>query len=493
MDHTLTVCWADKSYTLQAKDGENLLDLLARNEIAVYAPCNGNGTCKKCMVSYESDTMKKQILACQTIVTEDAKIWVPSVSGSGLTEHHSIQWNGNEAGVGAAVDIGTTTVAAVLIDCSNGETIGSGAVINPQHVCGSDVISRIAACAQGKLTLQTTLIRKEISALLENLCRTYRVKRLESVAVCGNTTMLHLFCGADPTPIGVAPFTPVFTQMQVYDGDTLSIPAETVYVLPSASGYIGSDVVCGILSQKLDAGGICMLADLGTNGELALYNGGRLICTSTAAGPALEGANIECGIGGIPGAICAAEYNGSELIMHTIEDRTPVGICGSGLVDLIALLLECGAIEENGSFCKDCTDPLVKQRLQGDRFMLTDKLWISQKDIRQFQLAKAAVSAGILTLCDYAKVAPEELETLSIAGGLGYYINQRSALRTGLIPSAFAGKIRSVGNSGLAGAVECLLPKGRERAKQTAQAVQICELNSQAIFMEYFLDGMSFP
>lgn len=492
MGYTLTVYWADKRYILHAEEGENLLNLLARNEITVYAPCNGNGTCKKCMVTYASDTVNKQVLACETTVTEDAQIWVPLISGSGLTEHHNMQCDISGVGVGAAVDIGTTTVAAALIDFAGGETIGSCAAINPQHVCGADVISRIAACAEGKLALQTSLIRKEVSALLENLCHTYKVTMLEAVTICGNTTMLHLFCGIDPTPIGVAPFTPVFTQMQVFNGASLGLPAKTVYVLPSASGYIGSDVICGILAQNLDHGGVRMLADLGTNGELALYDGEKLICTSTAAGPALEGANIECGIGGIPGAICAAERSGNELILHTIDDETPVGICGSGLVDLIALLLECGAIEECGCFCEDCTDPFVKQRLRDNRFMLTDKLWISQKDIRQFQLAKAAVCAGILTLCDYAKVDPKELEALYIAGGLGYYINQASALRTGLIPPVFAGKICAVGNSGLAGAVRCLLPRERERAKQTAQAIRVCELNCQENFMECFLEAMSF-
>lgn len=487
----LTVHWGDEDRILSAQDGQNLLELLAANEIAVYAPCEGNGSCHKCRVTIRGKGGAEEVLACRTMVTGDSEVWVPRVFGNGLTEYNTGSWCGGAHGIGAAVDIGTTTVAAALVDCETGQTIGTRAVLNPQQVCGADVISRIHACAQGKLELQTGLIRKAIAALLAALCEAHGIRRLANVTVCGNTTMQHLFCGVDPTPIGVAPFTPVFTRMRQYAGKELGIPAERVFVLPAASGYIGSDVVCGILAQELNRGGIRLLADLGTNGELALYNGKTLLCTSTAAGPALEGANIECGIGGVPGAICGVAMKNDALLLQTIDGKAPVGICGSGLVDAIALLLECGILDENGSFDTDCDHPLTGH-LREDRFMLTDGIWVSQKDVRQFQLAKAAIHAGILTLCTCGEVNPTDVDALCIAGGLGFYLRQESALRVGLIPRGFSGKIRSVGNSGLAGAVQCLQPESRSIAAEIAEHIRVCELSARADFTECFVDSMSF-
>lgn len=489
---TLTVHWADRVYTIPAEAGANLHELLSKHEIALYAPCNGRGICQKCYVTYRTGDITKLVLACQTSVSEDAEVWVPEITGSGLTNFDNDVWSAAEAQIGAAVDIGTTTVAAALVDCSNGQTIDRRAALNPQHVCGSDVISRISACSEGKLELMTSLIRKTVSSLLTELCTKHHLDQPETVTVSGNTTMLHLFCGVDPAPIGVVPFTPVFTQMKTFAGSELAIPAKTVYVLPSASGYIGSDVVCGIIATKLKTGGVSLLADLGTNGEFALFDGNKLYCASAAVGPALEGANISCGIGGIPGAICVVAYNDGCLTFETIDSNPPVGICGSGLVDLIAVLLDAGIIEESGRFQEDSQHPLAVQRLRDDRFMLTDHIWLSQNDIRQFQLAKAAVTAGILTLCSYAGVIPQDIENVYLTGGLGYYIPQKSALRTGLIPPDFSGKLRSVGNSSLAGAIQCLLPEKRLKASHISESITVCELNERADFSQCFIDNITF-
>lgn len=490
--YTLTVHWADREYTLHAEKGQNLLELLSNAEIPVYAPCNGRGVCQKCRITYRCGDVTTQVLACQTSVSEDGEVWVPEITGSGLTNFDSSVWSAAEAQIGAAVDIGTTTVAVALVDCSNGQTIDRCAALNLQHVCGSDVISRISACSEGKLELLTSLIRKTISSLLTQLCSKHHLDQPETVTISGNTTMLHLFCGVDPAPIGVAPFTPVFTQMKTFTGSELAIPAKTVYVLPSASGYIGSDVVCGIIATKLETDSIGLLADLGTNGEFALFDGNKLYCASAAVGPALEGANISCGIGGIPGAICAVAYNNGCLTFETIDNTPPVGICGSGLVDLIGILLDTGIIEESGRFQEDSQHPLAAQRLQDDRFILTEHIWLSQNDIRQFQLAKAAVTAGILTLCSYAGVTPQDIENIYLTGGLGYYIPQKSALRTGLIPTEFSGKLRSVGNSSLAGAIQCLLPENRLKASQISESITICELNERADFSQCFIDNITF-
>lgn len=488
----LTVHWGHDEYILEAEKGQRLLDILAQNEITVYAPCKGNGSCKKCRVSYLINGETKEVLSCQTLVTDDAEVWVPKISGGGVTDFDAVQVAVGENGVGAAVDIGTTTIAAALVDLASGQVLDKCAVLNPQHVCGSDVLSRIVACSEGKLELQTSLVRKEIADILSKLCRKQGIDVLKLVTICGNTTMLHLFCGVDPAPIGVFPFTPVFTELRSFEGREVGITAELVYVLPSASGYIGSDIICGIISQTLDGGEISLLADLGTNGELALFNGTELVCSSTAAGPALEGANIECGIGGIPGAICGVSCDNDSLKLKTIDNLPPVGICGSGLVDLMALLLERGIIDETGCFDDLSEDPLAEKYLEDDRFMLTDTLYLSQKDVRQFQLAKAAISAGILTLCDDAGVLPEAVQNLYIAGGLGFYLPQKSALGTGIIPADFEGKVRVIGNSGLAGAMMCLNADMRERASKIATSIRICELNNCPGFSDRFVEAMCF-
>ena len=316
------------------------------------------------------------------------------------------------------------------------------------------------------------------------------VTRIEYLTVCANTTMLHIFCGEDPTAIGSAPYTPVFTEMRAYSGDALGLPAGQVYVLPSASGYIGADVICGVLTLE-EKTGPWLLADLGTNGELALRIDGKIVCASTAAGPALEGANIECGLGGVPGAICAVSWENDSLAIRTVGGQDATGICGSGLVDLIALLVQCGVIDETGCFDDFCEHPLA-QKLDDDRFYLTDSIWLSQKDVRQFQLAKAAIHAGITTLCASAGLRPEDIKKLYIAGGLGFYLREESALTAGLIPSGFTGKIQALGNSALAGGLRCLESGERQRACRVAGAARICELNGRADFTQNFVDAMSF-
>lgn len=477
----------DSTHALPAQEGQNLLDLLRSHGFPISAPCGGKGSCGKCRVTLADGS---QVLACGTKVSQDMEIWLPRFEGSGLTEFSQQQFAQGGRYIGAALDIGTTTLAAALTDCATGKVLATEATLNPQQVCGADVISRIVACGEGKLELQSRLVREAAATLLHKLMEKAGVTRIEYLTVCANTTMLHIFCGVDPTSIGSAPYTPVFTEMRAYPGEALGLPAQQVYVLPSASGYIGADVICGVLTLDIGAAP-WLLADLGTNGELALCREENILCASTAAGPALEGANIECGLGGVPGAVCAVTWENDALAIRTIGDQPATGICGSGLVDLIALLVRTGVIDETGCFDDFCEHPLA-QMLDDDRFYLTDSIWLSQKDVRQFQLAKAAIHAGITTLCTSAGLRAEDIRRLYIAGGLGFYLREESALTAGLIPAEFAGKIQALGNSALAGALRCLEPKERERSCRIAGTAQICELNGRADFTQNFVDAMSF-
>lgn len=485
--YSVTVHYADNTLALPAKEGQNLLELLRSHDLPVSAPCGGKGACKKCWAELADQS---RILTCSTTVDRDMEIWLPRFEGGGLTEFSHQNHRTGGAYFGAALDIGTTTLAAALTDCATGKVLATEATLNPQQVCGADVISRIAACGEGKLELQSRLVRAAAAKLLHKLMEKTGVAGIEYLTVCANTTMLHIFCGEDPTSIGTAPYTPVFTEMRTYPGVGLGLPARQVHVLPSASGYIGADVICGILTLD-QANGPWLLADLGTNGELALNIDGKILCASTAAGPALEGANIECGLGGVPGAICAAAWENGALTLRTIDSEPAAGICGSGLVDLIALLVSTGVIDETGCFDDLCQHPLAR-KLDDDRFYLTDTIYLSQKDVRQFQLAKAAIHAGITTLCASAGLSPAEVGKLYIAGGLGFYLREQSALTAGLIPGEFAGKIQALGNSALAGALRCMDLEERERSCRIAGAAQICELNGREDFTQNFIDAMSF-
>lgn len=482
----VTVHSGEEVHILQAQPGENLLELLRRSGLAISAPCGGKGACGKCRVELSDGT---EILSCGTAVNAPMTIRLPSFEGGGLTAF-SAAAQGSEGHASAALDIGTTTLAAAITDPKTGEVLAARATLNPQQVCGADVISRICACGEGKLELQKRLVRQAAATLLDSLQKQTGIPRIHTLTVCANTTMLHIFCGEDPTSIGHAPYTPVFTRLRTYTGAALELNVDRVYVLPSASGYIGADVICGAVT--LDSGkGPWLLADLGTNGELALCHNGAFTCASTAAGPALEGANIECGLGGVPGAICAANYEDGQLRLRTIDDRPPTGICGSGLADLVALLVNTGVIDETGCFDEECPHPLA-QKLADDRFLITDSIWLSQKDVRQFQLAKAAIFAGITTLCSAAGIAPEQLERLYIAGGLGFYLREASALDAGLIPRAFEGRITPLGNSALAGALQCLNDSARARACTIADSAKILDLNGNPEFSDHFVEAMSF-
>jgi len=475
----LTVYRGGDTFTVLADAGQTFLDALQKNNLSVSAPCGGKGTCGHCRLRVRENGNTREILACRTVVTQDAEVLLPEQAA--VTQNIKAAFKT----VGAAVDIGTTTVAAML---SFGDGVESRTVLNPQQVFGADVASRISACREGNLERQTRLIRDCVNGLLRSLCEAHGLSRLPCVTVCGNPTMLHLFCGVNPLSLGEAPYTPVFRKRR--ESDAVAIADKTV-ILPLIAGFLGSDTVCAVRACRLTEGAPKLLLDLGTNGELVLYNGKHLFATSTAAGPALEGAGLSCGTGGVDGAICAVRMRNDRLVCETVNNQKPVGLCGSGALDVIALLLEIGLLDRTGTFVHTCRHPL-RARLASDRFLLTDTVYLTQEDVRQFQLAKAAVCAAALTLCDAAAIAPEDIAEIKLAGGLGYYLSEQSALRTGLLPSAFGGKITSVGNAALDGALLCLDEREQDAATLLADRVTVCDLTSDALFAQRFVREMNF-
>lgn len=476
-----------------AEDGENLLQILASVGVALVAACGGKGTCGKCRVRLLSGRVsgteadeRGEILACRASVCED--ITLALLQTGTETETVSARATVDGRSLAAALDVGTTTLALSLIDPATGATLERCTALNPQGVLGADVLSRIEAWGKGKGTLLQRLLLDRVREMLARVCADGQA--LTTLTVAANTTMLHLFLNVDPTPIGVYPFTPRFTDTQWVSGRDLGLPAERVCLLPSVSAYVGSDVVAGALACDLDGGGTSLLVDIGTNGEIMLSHGGKLYATSTAAGPALEGACIECGMGGVTGAVDHVSVEDGELRFSTVGGGAARGICGSGLIDLIALLLREGLLCESGAFEEDCDSPL-SAHLCGDRFYLCEDVYISQKDIRQYQLAKSAIASGILVLLDACSVRAEEVSRVLIAGGLGYYMDLENAAQTGLLPRALCARAESVGNAALTGACGIAADADRlARAEALARRTQIVELGGSAAFSEAYMMNM---
>ena len=485
----ITVRSGTQTRTLQGAQGETLLRLLTRHGVFLPARCGGRGTCKKCRVKLLSGSVEGAspdeegfILACRARIAGDCTIEAESERGAGLEDFcFARRAKGRGEGLAAALDLGTTTLALLLADRSSGRVLAKESCLNPEAAFGSDVLSRIKACEDKKAVFeQQALVLVKTRELIERALAG-RNETLTRLVVTGNPTMLHLFAGVDPTPIGSAPFTPVFLQERVFAGSELALPAKEVLLLPSISSYIGADVTADILAADLcSSKENVLLADLGTNGEMVLFSDGNLYAASTAAGPALEGACIECGTGGVEGAISRVRRTEQGFALETIGGAPPKGIAGSGLVDAVACLLRSGELDETG-------------RLAKGRVCFSPNVYLTQGDIRAFQLAKGAIRAGMRALLRHAGLREEELSRLLIAGGLGYYIDAESAARTGLIPSGLKTRTEAVGNGSLYGAYLVLTDdKCRAEAREIAARCETVDLSSDAVFNDEFIQGMMF-
>lgn len=501
--------------------GRKLSDWLVEQGYSISAACGGRGVCGKCRVKAVKGTFcdiaapekvllpdkNGYILACRALCDtrlQAAEILLPDTDGSGLTRFlHGREFKGRE-GFGVALDIGTTTLAAALVDTGTGRVISCVSRLNPQRSYGADVISRISACADGRLEELHRLILQAASEMLSEFALKYPDIRPRRMTVSGNTTMLHLFCGVSPEGMGAYPFTPAFTEMKVIAGAQLSLPVETVILLPSASAFIGSDVIgSAAVIDMLQTDGPSVLIDIGTNGEMLLCtgmrNGSRLYTASTAAGPALEGAGISCGVGGIDGAVCRVAFSreNNKITYRTINDKPCCGICGCGLVDMVSVMLDTGVIDETG-YLEEGQYALKGIHITAEGTAIPaafgeTELTITQQDIREFQLAKSAIAAGLEALAAHAGLKTEEISHMFIAGGLGYYIDTASAKKTGLLPGELSCNIQAVGNTSLAGAIACLCdPAWLDELGRIAQNCENFELNKSAVFNQAFIERMLF-
>ncbi len=420
---------------------------------------------------------------------------------------------------GVAFDLGTTTVVATLLDLSTGTPVGVASMLNKQQPFGADVITRISAIMMRPDSLGelTRLAHEALDELVSDVCAAGEVERNEiyEVALAGNATMTHIVLGLDPEPLGVAPFimaTKLWPEVLANDVGVHVHPRARAVVFPSLGAYVGGDILAGLLASGMDRDPrMRLFIDIGTNCEIVLGNSERLLATAAPAGPAFEGAAIRCGMRAAPGAIEVVRLTPESLELGVIGDEEPQGLCGSGLVDVVAELVSLKLIDTSGRFVTNeealslapglaaRLTSLGKERIfvvhwraeEGD---VTDAIYLSQRDVRELQFAKAAIATGWSILLEDAGVKVDEVQQVLLAGSFGSYLSPASAVRLGLVPKLPTLRILSAGNVAGEGAKMALLSL-RERAGAMAlmEEVEYVELSDRSDFNDRFVDQLAFP
>ncbi len=540
---------------------ETLLAVARRAGLVVDAPCGGEGTCGKCVmrvpptdrdkVRVEDDGVLTAeeirgglVLSCQTMVAGDVEVFMPDGDRStgirilidGYTgevhrdphirkrydsdAHATLVYAGDgvigtETGdttqevYAAAVDLGTTTLVASLLDLSRGAVIATESSLNPQALHAQDVLSRIktASSAEG-LAFLHGILRDELNVLLGQLATSsgVRLHQVYEVVLSGNTCMLHLATGAPTAQLGKYPYTPSIrggNSLLANDVGLRIAPFGQVYLPPIIGPYVGADITSGVLVTHLERRpGVVLFVDIGTNGEIVLSDNGRLLAASTAAGPAFEGMNIRHGMRAAPGAVERFRI-ATDLTIHaaTIGGQPAVGICGSGLVDIVAELVRVGIVAPNGRMARPAAALGVPSPLEERLLLLDDKpafrvaeaIYLTQSDVRHVQLAKGAMRTGIEMLLKHAGRSADQVDEVIIAGSFGYHLQVESLARLGLLPGVLCDRVHFVGNTSRTGAEAFLLnTASRHHIHDLVARVKVVELADDATFQSVFVKNMGF-
>lgn len=514
----------------RSKQQKNLLEMLQEKNEYISAPCNGNGICGKCIVRYKSGATEptkqdreflseKQLeqgyrLACQSYPTEEYKVEIPELEE---TIEVLSQWENQRteeilkntaegtaektenALYGICIDIGTTTLAALLVNLETEADCQTAVSVNHQRAYGSDVLSRISASNGGKKWEIQRCIRQDLQKLIRELLQKEKIteQQIQRIVIAGNTTMCHLLRGFSCETLGVAPFLPVdLSWMEGSAADFLGMKEldTKVVILPGISAFVGADIMAGIAKMNMHRSeGYHLLLDIGTNGEMVLGNCRHMYVTSTSAGPAFEGGNISCGMAGIPGVISHVfmEETGKagfqvigEADGENKKKQQAIGICGTGMIDLVYELRKHQMIDEHGTYSDLYFDT---------GYELAGKVKFTQNDIREIQMAKAAIRAGVDILVKKAGIAFDEVDDCYLAGGFGTKIDITKAAGIGLIPKELEVKTIPVGNTVLAGTKEVLLGKiSKEELEKIQTMADVINLAEENDFEEMYLSYMDF-
>lgn len=524
-------------------DKTTILEYCRSHGIAgIETPCGGKGTCGKCKVTV-TKPYYKDVLACRTRICDGMEIIVGRKESTGTKEdsmvvltngenvsekfnehvnrnvvlkeetaNESEKVRSNEDTL-AACDIGTTTVVCYLIDKETGQIISTRSAANPQRSFGADVLSRIEAAGRieassepGLKIMQTQIVSLLNGFISEMLTECGRTK-VSRFSVAGNTVMCHLLMGISPEKLGKAPFMPDEYFGRAFNPLDIGLEnCQTMIIFPTVSGFVGGDITAGMM-ETVNRNELTLYLDIGTNGEMALGKGDRYVCCATAAGPAFEGAQIEMGMPASKGAVDKVWLEGRRIKYSVIGNDRPVGLCGSGLIDALALLLKAGIIDENGTILSGQELPILfrsyvfeveaEDAAQSTETSLAVHIapgvYITQEDIRKLQLAKGAIAAGIEVLFKEYGCMPCNIDVLTFAGGFGNYIDKASAAAIGLFPQELLDRAKEVGNAAGNGAVSAALSQEAwERALEISGNMRYIELASYPHFNEMYVEHMNF-
>ncbi len=546
--HTLTI--VPEHLVIQAPAHACLHEVLDRHGIALTAYCDGMGTCGKCVVRvtcagggaapvsdvdrqhlHEDELARGLRLACQWRVSCDATIEIPARS---RLEHMQVQGKGDEQGpaarpaaagarqYGMAIDIGSTTVAGSLLDLEHGQVLAVASGLNRQRRYGADVISRISHAQQdgGLGELHAALVAT-LDDIVARACAEahVHVAQLRELVLTGNTVMLHSLQRAPMDTLAVLPFVPVINEARRMSAAALGLacPAHVMaYTFPVIGGFVGGDTVSCMLATDMDERDDChMIIDIGTNGEVALGSRAGWVTASAPAGPAFEGARISCGMPGATGAIEHVAFTATAVVLDVIGETTPLGVCGTGLIDAVAALLDAGLVDETGRL-------LAPEEVPGDvpawlrariieqngaaAFVLFDPqtdedahtaearpLYLTQRDLRELQLAKAAIASACELLVRTRGMTWADVTRVYLAGAFGNYLRPATARRIGLLPPLPLAQIAFIGNAASTGARRALVSgDDRRRAERIARDAIHVELAADAAFQECYADHLLF-
>lgn len=476
------VTFAPQGVRVSAEAGSTLLQAQRAAGLRPDAPCGGRGTCGKCRAILDG----REVLTCQTAVDRDMTVTLPEGRAEKiLTDGSSVavRPDGTDR-YALALDVGTTTLAAYLLDGKTGALLASASALNPQGQYGADVVSRIQYALENGGEVLRRCLRETLASLVRQMAERVEISphEITAAAVAGNTAMHHLLLGITPKALVTPPYMPeVFAALELEPEGLLPVDGK-VRILPNIAGFVGGDTVACMTAIRFDElEELTLLIDIGTNGEMVLGNRERRIACSTAAGPAFEGAKISCGMRGAEGAVDHVGLESGGITYHVIGGGEAAGLCGSGLLDLTAALLETGAVDESG-------------RLEGGSFRLGESsVVLTQRDVREVQLAKAAIRAGIELLAQKLGRSAGEIRTVYLAGAFGSRLNPASACRIGMLPPCLENRVIPVGNAAGEGAKLCALSREAWAYSQTlAKGTEFLELASLPQFQDRYVDALLF-
>jgi len=504
-----------KEYTVLP--GNTVLDTLRKLGYKIDAPCGGNGKCGKCRAkvcgalspksSEEKALPDGWRLLCTAKIIGDIEVYLEEDQKAQVEIgrfNKTINYLCDRGtGYGISVDIGTTTVVAYLIRLEDGKCLSVRGNRNSQRPYGADVISRIDFSRNpSNMEKLHRAICDQIEEMITEMAQEVSVptESIRIVTIAGNNTMELLFAGISPESLAEYPFTSPDLFGHDVPNPFSSISPERILMVQSVQSFVGGDITAAILaSQMYQKEPISLLLDIGTNGEMVLGNQYGMLCCATAAGPAFEGANITCGMPGLEGAVDRVSIESDGITYHTIGNQKAVGICGSGLIDLLAVLVRIGAVDETGRLlppdeAPNEVIPFIEEDDKGVLFRLPEsRVILTAEDVRKLQLAKAAIRAGIETLVAEKHISKKDIDCFYLAGGFGCHIDPKSASEIGLFPNELLSKVELIGNGSAEGAYRVSCSEKQEAELSIIiKKCQYVDLSTNAIWNDQYIENMMF-